>query len=331
MTISIPKRMKQLQKGEGFGNLFMGEADTPVPGPRQVLVRQRRSLISRGSEIGRRYRMEESLHPSILGYSSTGDVVAVGPGVDTALIGQRFTVVAPHAEYVIGDLDSKVMNAMSPIPDSVSYDRAAFAGLVGAGIIWSDIAAPKPDEVVVVMGLGLIGNFVLQAVRKHNPKMLIGVDAIDARCSLAEEVGADLTINIREHDPVERVKELTDGKGAHLVMECVGGPAGVKSFPQALAMTRKLGRVHLISLYQEQPLPLDSGALQGRMVFGGYFIDLETTDHWWKEEGMRRVAAGEVEVDKLHTHTFKPDQAREAYDLLHDRLAEAMGVLFDWD
>ncbi|MCC6705876.1 MAG: zinc-binding dehydrogenase [Thermomicrobiales bacterium] len=328
---AIPKRMKQLQKGEGVGNMIMGVADTPTPGPRQVLVRQRRSLISRGSEIGRRYRLSESLDPSILGYSSTGDVVAVGPDVDPEMIGQRFTVIAPHAEYVIGDIDSKVMNAMQAIPDDVSYERAAFAGLAGAGIIWTDISAPKPDEVVVVMGLGLIGNFVLQAVRKHNPAMLIGVDGIDARCELAESVGADVTINIREHDPVARVKELTGGKGAHLVMECVGGPAGVKSFPQALDMTRKLGRVHLISLYQEQPLPLDSGAIQGKMVYGGYFIDMDASDHWWKAESMRRVTAGEVEVDKLHTHTFKPEQAREAYDLLHDRLAEAMGVLFDWD
>lgn len=331
MSTSIPKTMKQLQKGEGFGNLFMGTTETPVPGPGQVLVRQRRSLISRGSEIGRRYRLSESLDPSILGYSSTGDVVAVGPGVDTELIGKRFTVSAPHAEYVIGDVDSKVKASMQEIPDDVSYERAAFAGLAGAGIIWSDIAAPKTDEVVVVMGLGLIGNFVLQAVRKHEPALLIGVDGIDARCEMAEDLGADVTINIRDHDPVEKVRELAGGKGAHLVMECVGGPAGVKSFPQALSMTRKLGRVHLISLYQEQPLPLDSGALQQRMVFGGYYIDMDESDHWWKGEAMRRVSAGEVEVDKLHTHTFKPEQAKEAYDLLHDRLAEAMGVLFDWD
>ena len=331
MSIQIPKTMKQLQKGEGFGNMIMGVADTPVPGPRQVLVRQRRSLISRGSEIGRRYRLEEQLDPSILGYSSTGDVVAVGPGVDLELIGKRFAVSAPHAEYVIGDLDSKVMASMQPIPDDVSYERAAFAGLAGAGIIWTEVSAPKDDEVVVVLGLGLIGNLVLQAARKRFTGTLIGVDAIAGRCALAEEVGADLTINVLEHDPVERVKELTGGKGAHLAIDCVGGPAGVKSFPQAVAMTRKLGRIHLISLYQEQPLPLDSGAIQQRMVIGGYFLDMDATDHWWKAEGMRRVSAGEVEVDKLHTHTFKPEQAREAYDLLHDRLAEALGVLFDWD
>ena len=185
------------------------------------------------------------------------------------------------------------MFAVEPIPDEVSYEKAAFAGLAGAGIIWTEVSNPQPDEVMVVMGMGLIGNLVLQAARKRNPAMLIGIDAIDARCQLAEDVGADVTINIRDHDPIERVRELTGGKGAHVVAECVGGPAGVKSFPQALSMTRKLGRVHLISLYQEQPLPLDSGAVQGKMVIGGYFLDLEDSDMWWNTEGMRRVATGE--------------------------------------
>lgn len=327
----IPSRMRQLQKPEGFGNMIMGEAATPTPGPRQVLVRNRRSLISRGSEIGRRYRLETALDPSILGYSSAGDVVAVGPGVDPDLIGARFSVVAPHAEYVIGDLDSQVHNAVTPIPDDVTYEQGAFSGLVGAGIIWAQIADPKPHETVVVMGLGLVGNLCLQAAKELHPAILIGIDALAGRCRLAEELGANVTINVTEGDPVERVKELTEGKGAHLVMECVGGPAGVRSFPQAVAMTRRLGRIHLISLYQEQPLPLDSGAIQQRMLIGGYFIDMETSDFWWKDEAMRRLSSGAVNVDRLHTHTFKPEQAKEAFDLLHDRLAEAFGVIFDWD
>jgi threonine dehydrogenase-like Zn-dependent dehydrogenase len=111
----------------------------------------------------------------------------------------------------------------------------------------------------------------------------------------------------------------------------VGGPAGVKSFPQAVAMTRRLGRIHLISLYHEQPLPLDSGAIQQRMLIGGYFIDLDQSLAPYREEGMQRLLDGRVDVDRLITHTFKPEQAKDAFDLLHDRLAEAMGVIFDWD
>ena len=327
----IPARMRQIQKPEGFGNMRLGVAETPTPGSRQVLVRNRRSLISRGSEIGRRYRLEGAVDPAIIGYSSAGDIVAVGPDVDPALIGTRVAVVAPHAEYVIGNLDGVNALATTPIPEGVPYEQAAFSPLVSAGIIWAEIADPKPHETVVVMGLGLVGNLVLQAVRQLQPARLIGVDAIDARCRMASDVGADVTVNVRGGDPVEQVKALTDGQGAHLVMECVGGPAGVKSFPQAVAMTRRLGRIHLISLYHEQPLPLDSGAIQQRMLIGGYFIDLEQSLSPYREEGMRRLENGTVNVERLITHRFRPDQAKEAFDLLHDRLAEAMGVIFDWE
>jgi threonine dehydrogenase-like Zn-dependent dehydrogenase len=46
---------------------------------------------------------------------------------------------------------------------------------------------------------------------------------------------------------------------------------------------------------------------------------------------MQRLLDKRVDVDRLITHTFKPEQAKDAFDLLHDRLAEAMGVIFDWD
>jgi len=70
--------MKQLEKRDGFGNVRMVEVDRPDPGPDPVLVRIRRSLISRGSELFRRYVLEEAVSPDMMGYSDAGEVVAVG-------------------------------------------------------------------------------------------------------------------------------------------------------------------------------------------------------------------------------------------------------------
>ena len=78
----------------------------PSIGSRQVLVRNQRSLISRGSEIGRRYLRPEEIDPAIMGYVAAGIVEQVGAAVREVAVGQRVTVVAPHAEYVVGDLDS---------------------------------------------------------------------------------------------------------------------------------------------------------------------------------------------------------------------------------
>ena len=330
MTTTIPSEMWRVIKPEGFGNIELEKAPVPTPGPHEVLVRNKRTLISRGSEIGGRYRKSDAVDASIVGYSAAGDVVAVGPGVDEAWIGQAVSVVAPHAQYVIGDLDAIAGRAVTPMLEGVSYEHAAFHPLALGGTIWTGIAKIQPGEKIVVMGQGLVGVMVMQAAKHYAPGLTIAVDALDSRVERATSLGADIAVNALTENPVERVKELTGG-GADLVLECVGGPAGVKSFPQAVEMTRTLGRIHLISLYHEQPLPLDSGKIQGKMIIGGYFVDLPSV---WRDaatETMRRLSANELLIDPLISHRFPFSQAKDAFDLLHDRLGEAMGVIFVWD
>ena len=60
--------MKQLEKLDGFGNVQMIEVERPKPGPGQMLIEVKRSLISRGSELFHRYVLEEAVRPDIMGY-----------------------------------------------------------------------------------------------------------------------------------------------------------------------------------------------------------------------------------------------------------------------
>ena len=98
--------MIRVIKPEGFGNIQLEDAPIPEINNRQVLVRTERTLISRGSELFRRYISEEALPHSIMGYSLTGTVEKVGTDVTEYQIGQRVMVAAPHAQYVVGDADS---------------------------------------------------------------------------------------------------------------------------------------------------------------------------------------------------------------------------------
>ena len=91
--------MIRVIKAEGMGNIQLEEIPTPCPNNRQVLVRTAKTLISRGSELFRRYIMETAVDPSIMGYSLTGVVEQVGSEVTEYQIGQRVMVVAPHAPY----------------------------------------------------------------------------------------------------------------------------------------------------------------------------------------------------------------------------------------
>ena len=198
--------MHRVAKHAGVGNIVVEAAPLPAIGPRQVLVRNQRSLISRGSEIGRRYLRPEEIDPAIMGYSAAGIIAQVGAAVHEVAIGQRVTVVAPHAEYVVGDLDSAVVGALTVLPDGLAFDDATFHGLVTGALMWADVPGVQPTDTVVILGQGLVGNLVMQAVRAHHPARIIAVDALDLRCGLARQLGADVVINAATDDPVQAVQ-----------------------------------------------------------------------------------------------------------------------------
>jgi NADPH:quinone reductase-like Zn-dependent oxidoreductase len=70
--------MWRVAKPEGVGNVVVERVPVPEPGPGEVLVRIRVSLISRGSELWRRYEMEHAVSPEAMGYSTAGVVERLG-------------------------------------------------------------------------------------------------------------------------------------------------------------------------------------------------------------------------------------------------------------
>jgi threonine dehydrogenase-like Zn-dependent dehydrogenase len=182
---------------------------------------------------------------------------------------------------------------------------------------------------VVVLGQGLVGNLVLQALRPYQPARLVAVDTLPLRCDLAGRLGADLVINGATDDPVRRVAALTGGRGADVVIHCVGGSAGVQAFTQAQDLCRDLGRIHLISLYHGEPLPLDSSKIQRKLLIGGYFT--EEPRSAFADQAMAAIRDGMIRVEPLITHRFPFTQAKAAFDLLYHQPGEALGVLFTWD
>ena len=321
--------MYRVVKREGIGNIAVEETSVPTIGPRQILVRPRRTLISRGSEIGRRYVDPRALDPSIMGYSAAGVVEAVGPDVTDFSVGQRVAAVAPHAELVVVDLAIEGGRRAVPIPDPVSDDAATFQPLATGALMWAKIAGIAPGETVVVLGQGLVGSLVLQAVRTYQRGQVIAVDALESRCALATRLGANRVINAAKEDPVAAVLDATNGTGADVVIDCVGGKAGVQSFAQALDMCRLMGRIHLIALYHGEMLPLDSSKVQRKLIIGGYYTDEPFAP--FATGAMAAIADGSIQVEPLITHHFPFRRAKEAFDLLYARPGDAVGVILEWE
>jgi len=320
--------MKRVVKLEGKGNIAIEEIEIPKIASNEVLVKNKKSLISRGSELFARYVMPGVVPPSMMGYSDAGVVEIVGEDVKDVSVGDRVTAVAPHAEYVVGvpgAPDARII----PLPDDVSFEEATFLPLLTSSVAWAQTASIKEGDTVVILGQGLVGSLVMQVAKGYKPGQIITVDALDLRCEFAERFGADVVINCSKVDSVESVRQLTGGKGADIVIECVGGYAGVKSFEQAQDMTKTHGTIHLIALYQGGPLPLYSGKIMSKRLIAGILISEPRPQT--AQRAIKHIQDGSVRVKEMITHRFPLTEAKRAFDLLYEHPEEALGVLFEYD
>ncbi|MDE0019532.1 MAG: zinc-binding dehydrogenase [Candidatus Poribacteria bacterium] len=319
--------MLQVTKPEGFGNIQLEEVPMPEINARQIRVETDTTLISRGSELFRRYIREEAVPPSIMGYSLTGIVDTVGAEVTGYQVGERVMVVAPHAQYVVAEpnaTDGRIV----PLFDDVSFEAGTFLPLATSAVAWSDSSGVKAGDTVVVLGQGLVGSLMMQVLRGYNPDRIITVDALPLRCELSTQLGADVSINADEIDPVEEVRRLTDGKGADLVIDCVGGYAGVKSFEQAQDMTRQFGTIQLIALYQQAPLPLHSSKMMSKRLVAGILTDEPRSQI--AARALEKIQKGEIRASDMTTHRFHYTESKAAFDLLWNTPGDTLGVLIKW-
>ncbi len=327
--------MWRVAKREGAGNVVLERTPIPDLGPLDVLVKTHVSLISRGSELWRRYVLAEAVAPDMMGYSTTGTVVAVGDQVpllplDRRLAsGDRVGVSAPHAEYSVRSIDESLHPRVFKLHPDIGWEVGTFHPLATSAAGWVAADDISERDTVVVLGQGIVGNLVMQTARLRRPQQLIAVDALELRCRLAAAAGAPLVVDAAKEDPGAAVLRLTGGAGATVVVDCVGGRAGIESFAQAQQMLAPGGLLQLIGLYHGGPLPLDASRMMGKRLIGGY--PQSTSRAEMGARAMAALASGEVRVAPLITHRFPGDQAKEAFDLLYAHPDQAMGVLLLWD
>jgi (R,R)-butanediol dehydrogenase / meso-butanediol dehydrogenase / diacetyl reductase len=225
--------------------------------------------------------------PLVLGHEFVGRVVGTGPGVTEPPIGRRVVCGAGVScgrcsrcaegrtnlclsYYTVGlqadgGLAERVVvpaATCASVPDACSDDAAALAQPMAVAVHALDRGAVAPDAALVVHGAGGIGAFAVAAAVARGGHDIIAVDVDPHRLATARRLGACETIDARSTDPVARVRELTDGSGADVVIEASGAPAGPQ---RCIEMTRPGGRVVLLGL-QKAPVALDLLALTLREI-----------------------------------------------------------------
>ncbi len=142
------------------------------------------------------------------------------------------------------------------VPDDLSLEYAAMVEPVSVAVHAVNITPIKLGDTAVVVGAGMIGTLVIQALRRAGCPRVIAIDKDASRLKLSAELGADVTLHVGSVDVVEAVKQLTGGRGADVVLEVVGASETVKT---AILCCRKGGTVTLVgNLAPHIELPLQS-------------------------------------------------------------------------
>lgn len=243
--------MKQILQNFKTGKLTVENVPAPMPRPGFVLVRNRYSLISTGTEGGtvklgkmnllqkaraRPEQVKKVLNvvrndglltaynavtrtlemPIPLGYCCSGTVLEVGEGVHDMRPGQTVACggagYANHAEVV-----SVPRNLVVAVPDEVSARHAAFTTLGSIAMQSVRVADVRLGENVVVIGLGLVGVIVVQLLRAAGCRVF-GIDVSESRIRFAEDHGGCTAALRGESNLVEQVKATSGGHGADAVI-----------------------------------------------------------------------------------------------------------------
>lgn len=325
-----PSTMKRIIKPEGRHQIEFEKTPIPEPRPGEVRIKAACSLISRGSELGARYTQEQAFSTDA-GYSMAGTVDAVGDGIDHLKIGDRVVALSPHAQYVIQSAhlgNPRQQTLVMPMPSDLCFESAPYYPLTAGAVTWVEIENIRPQNTVVILGQGLVGNLILQVIKANGVGKVVAIDVLENRCKLAAEFGADRVINAHDEDPIKAVKRMTNGIGADIVVYAVGGPGGPVAFEQGLDMLAIDGLIHLIGLYENQPLSLPSRKIQQRKLLGGYYRTNVGAQQ--SRRAMDLLTSGAIRTERMTTHQYPWHQAASAFSLLHEQPENTVGVLLDW-
>ena len=224
-------------------NLKVEETAIPTPGPNEVCIKVRASgvnfpdiLIVEG-----KYQFKPEF-PFSPGAETAGEIYSLGENINNFKIGQKVIAMPGHgafAEYCISPAKKLI-----PLNDNIDYDTASILPMVYGTTAHALIQRGKLKNGETLLVHGAAGGVGLAAVEigKAMGANVIATASTDEKCQVAKEHGADHTINYSNGEFKETVKEMTDGKGADVIYDPVGGDI----FDQSLRCIAWEGRLLVI-------------------------------------------------------------------------------------
>jgi L-iditol 2-dehydrogenase len=292
--------------------------------------------------------------PRIFGHETSGEVAAVGEGVEDFRIGDR-VVVFHHipcgkcyycehktfaqcetykkvgctagfepsgggfAEYV-RVMDWIVRRGTVRIPSGVSYEQACFLEPVNTCMKGIERLGVAPGDTVLVIGQGPIG-IILSTLAKRAGATVITSDLYEQRLTISRDLGLTNWIDASRTDTVQEVRRQTEGRGADAAILAVGGNSLIKT---AMDAVRPGGRVLLFAQTVRSEASIDPSAVcvDEKTLIGSYSASVDL-----QEASVQFVMNQEMNLERLISHRFALSDGLEALRLAAHPQADSMKIV----
>ncbi len=308
-------------------------------GPEQVGIRTVFSGISQGTErwsLTGRYghfdRDYSAYYPCSPGYQAAGVIDVVGSEVKDLEAGDH--VFAPgtrfvdpdhkypgpnsasHSGYLVADRAS-----VTKVAPEVDLAEAALYHMAGVSRHGVRLTKVQPGDLVVVIGLGMIGQMSAQAARRVGARV-IATDLISLRVELAAKHSADRVVDANAESLEDIVREEAS-EGADVVIDTTGDH---RVFPRCLGLIHREGRIAMQGYYPE-PISID---------FHPTHLQRPTVtfpcgwDDEFNGELAEDMAGGRIAIEPLITHRIPFEEAPSAYQLVLKHPEQSLGMVLVW-
>lgn len=326
------------------------EVPLPEVGPEDVLVRVKACGICGSDVHGMDGSTGRRIPPIIMGHEAAGIIERVGEKVSAEWKpGNRVTfdsTVVTAQDYftqrgVFNLSDNRKVLGVScedyrqhgafaeyvavpqsilyRMPDALSFEHAAMAEPVSVAFHAVNIVPCELNDSAVVVGTGMIGLLVIQALRLRGCGTIIAVDLDEARLEIARELGADVTIKSDEPDAISRIKALSEGRGADLAFEVVGITPTITFAVQSV---RKGGRIGLVgNLSAKVELPLQAVVTRQLTLYGSCASAGEYP------ACLDMMSRGQINVDPIISNIVPLSEAGTWFKKLYDRTPGLLKVI----
>lgn len=338
------KTLKQIIFPQAYKAEYIpvGERDFSKLKPNEVAVKTAVSTISAGTEranfIGEKavsvFSDAEVPFPRTVGYSSAGEVVAVGAAVTKVQVGDRVAMYwSKHINYNILPEE----NVVKIESDKVAYEEAAVALIATFPLAAIRKVRLEIGESLLVMGCGILGQIAVMEARAAGAYPVIACDPVAERREEALKNGADYAFDPLDKDFAEQVKAVTGG-GVKTAIEVTGLGAGLNETLDCMA---RLGRIALLGCTRNSDFSVDYYHKvhgPGITLVGAHTSarpNIESYPSYFTHEEdikavLRLCGGGRLPLKNLLKETHEPSECQEIFTRLATDKNFPIGVQFDW-